>query len=104
MDNQTYQYTLNVIGNKTDKIFSDVASVRALISEINKKTAFSQASYKMLIHLLDLKLASISGGLLSVSAEIDAACAPEEPTIDQDDEVTENDLPFMEAPQDDYPY
>ena len=97
MEKKTYQNTLNGLGDRVDTICAEVASLRTLLKEIDKKSNFSQLSYRMLLNLLDLKLGNISGELLGMSIAIDDAISPEEdnaPTIDQDTEVTADDLPF----------
>ena len=92
MEKTTHQTALNKIGGKTDKAFSDIASIRTLIKEINKKANLTQLSYRMFLDLLDLKLLSVSESLLDLSIDIDEA--NDAPTIDNEEPVTENDLPF----------
>lgn len=93
MEKTTHQTALNNIGDKTDKAFSDIASIRTLIKEINKKANLTQLSYRMFLDLLDLKLLSVSESLLDLSIDIDEA--NDAPTIDTEEPVTENDLPFV---------
>lgn len=93
MEKTTHQTALNKIGDKTDKAFSDIASIRTLIKEINKRANLTQLSYRMFLDLLDLKLLSVSESLLDLSIDIDEA--NDAPTIDNEPEVTENDLPFQ---------
>lgn len=94
MEKTTHQnITLESIGQRTDNIFNDVACIRRLIREINQKANLTQFSYKVFLSLLDLKLINISQSILDISIDIDNA--NKEPTIDTEEPVTENDLPFV---------
>ncbi len=81
--------SITTIRAENDALRKDIASVRLLLAETSKKSNMNALAYKILMDHVALKLAMTQGHCYN----IESACAGA--TVDNDMEVTADDLPFQ---------